>query len=358
MVKIRKNIVSKSIADSVTYNGTNTKTYLIIHETDNTNKGADADAHGRLQANGNSRSASWHYSVDDKEAVQSFSDSTQCWAAGNAHYNKHGIQIETCVNSDGDYKKAVSNTAELAKEIMAKHGIPLKHVLQHHDASLKNCPRNLRSGAKGVTWAQFKAMLTGSTAAVEDKPDAPSESAANPSGSLGLVDWMKSKGMNSSFNNRKKLAGQYGISNYSGTAAQNTKLLAKLQAGEPKQPTASKTTAKGNMTTDSIVTYLNSINADSSYSNRAKLAKKYGIGGYKGTAAQNTKLLGILRGGSAPAATKKKGNQTTSSIVDYLKSINVNSGYTNRKKLAAKHGIKNYSGTAAQNAQLLKKMRG
>lgn len=357
MVKIRKNIVSKSIANSVTYSGTNTKTYLIIHETDNTNKGADADAHGRLQANGNSRNASWHYSVDDKEAVQSFGDNTQCWAAGNSHYNKHGIQIETCVNSDGDYKKAVSNTAELAKELMEKHGIPLKHVLQHHDASLKNCPRNLRSGAKGITWAQFKAMLTGSAATVEDKPAA-SKPATKPSGSLGLVDWMKSKGMNSSFNNRKKLAGQYGISNYSGTAAQNTKLLAKLQAGKPKQSTASKPTAKGNMTTDSIVTYLNSIGQDSSYSNRAKLAKKHGISGYKGTAAQNTKLLGILRSGSAPAAATKKGNQTTSSIVDYLKSINVNSGFANRKKLAAKHGIKNYSGTAAQNAQLLKKMRG
>ncbi len=56
--------------------------------------------------------------------------------------------------------------------------------------------------------------------------------------------------------------------------------------------------------------------------------------------------------------TKPKGDQKTNSIVDYLKSIKVDSSFANRKKLAAKHGIKNYSGTAKQNEQLLKKMRG
>ncbi len=52
-----------------------------------------------------------------------------------------------------------------------------------------------------------------------------------PSGNLGLVDWMKSQKMDSSFNNRKKLAGQHGISNYKGTAKQNTSLLNKLKGG-------------------------------------------------------------------------------------------------------------------------------
>ncbi|WP_212949424.1 DUF3597 family protein [Siminovitchia terrae] len=48
----------------------------------------------------------------------------------------------------------------------------------------------------------------------------------------------------------------------------------------------------------------------------------------------------------------------TGSIVDYLKSINVDSSFANRKKLAAKQGIKDYTGTALQNTQLLKKLRG
>lgn len=44
-------------------------------------------------------------------------------------------------------------------------------------------------------------------------------------------------------------------------------------------------------------------------------------------------------------------------IVDYLNSIKVNSSFTNRKKLAAKYGIKNYSGSEKQNISLLNKLR-
>ncbi|EPZ0566433.1 DUF5776 domain-containing protein [Listeria monocytogenes] len=59
--------------------------------------------------------------------------------------------------------------------------------------------------------------------------------------SLGLVDYMNLNKLDSSFANRKKLANQYGIKNYTGTATQNTTLLAKLKAGKPHTP-ASKNT--------------------------------------------------------------------------------------------------------------------
>ena len=45
-----------------------------------------------------------------------------------------------------------------------------------------------------------------------------------------IVDYLKSKGQDSSYNNRKNLASQYGITNYAGTAAQNTNLLRALQS--------------------------------------------------------------------------------------------------------------------------------
>lgn len=48
-----------------------------------------------------------------------------------------------------------------------------------------------------------------------------------------------------------------------------------------------------------------------------------------------------------------KGN----SIVDYLKSVGVNSSFANRKKIANNAGIKNYTGTASQNTKLLNDMR-
>ncbi|EAD3274384.1 M15 family peptidase [Listeria monocytogenes] len=59
--------------------------------------------------------------------------------------------------------------------------------------------------------------------------------------SLGLVDYMNLNKLDSSFANRKKLANQYGIKNYTGTATQNATLLAKLKAGKPHTP-ASKNT--------------------------------------------------------------------------------------------------------------------
>ncbi|WP_152414394.1 DUF3597 family protein [Halalkalibacterium ligniniphilum] len=59
-----------------------------------------------------------------------------------------------------------------------------------------------------------------------------------------------------------------------------------------------------------------------------------------------------------PSTPAKKGDQNTNSIVDYLKSIGVNSSFANRQKLARQQGISNYKGTAAQNTQLLNKLRG
>ncbi|AZU53128.1 Peptidase M15 [Listeria monocytogenes] len=73
----------------------------------------------------------------------------------------------------------------------------------------------------------------GASANVPAKPNTQSNS------SLGLVDYMNMNKLDSSFANRKKLAAKYGIKNYSGTASQNTTLLAKLKAGKPHTPAGS-----------------------------------------------------------------------------------------------------------------------
>jgi len=64
-------------------------------------------------------------------------------------------------------------------------------------------------------------------------PSKPSQNTSKPSTGGSIVDWMKSKGMNSSYSNRVKLAKQYGIKGYSGSPKDNTTLLAKLKAGKP-----------------------------------------------------------------------------------------------------------------------------
>lgn len=55
----------------------------------------------------------------------------------------------------------------------------------------------------------------------------------------------------------------------------------------------------------SIVNYLKDNKQDSSFANRAKLAKEHGVKNYKGTAAQNIELLNILQGTKTRTGTIK-----------------------------------------------------
>src|SRR5690625_7214790 len=110
-----------------------------------------ADAHASMQANGNSRKASWHYQVDDKEIIQSFSDDTQCWHAGNKSYNQKSIGIEICVNNDRNFKKAVDNAAKLTKKLMDEHNIKANNDIQHNDVSGKNCTKFIISGEEVIS---------------------------------------------------------------------------------------------------------------------------------------------------------------------------------------------------------------
>lgn len=174
MVKTKKQLVASRKS---TFSGTNGKRYITIHETANTDKGADAHRHANLQTNG--FSASWHWQVDDKIAIQSFPHSVQCFHAGDGKGtgNLHSIGIEICVNSDGDFSKAVQNAVELVQMIMKQEGIPASRVVQHNHWSGKNCPANLRSGAKGISWAEFKARVEGKGVS---KPSKPVEKPSNP----------------------------------------------------------------------------------------------------------------------------------------------------------------------------------
>ncbi|MGE7694037.1 peptidoglycan recognition protein family protein [Lysinibacillus sp. NPDC094177] len=157
MVTIRQKLVSVSQAIKITNGKNNAKKYIVVHETDNTNNGADADAHARLQIDGNSRQASWHWQVDDKEAVQSFEHFWECWGAGTYVGNSQGIQVEICVNSDGDYIKAVENAASLIAKIIKDENIATQNIVQHNYFSGKNCPRNIRAGK--VPWSYFIEMV-------------------------------------------------------------------------------------------------------------------------------------------------------------------------------------------------------
>ncbi|WP_112181367.1 peptidoglycan recognition protein family protein [Paraliobacillus zengyii] len=171
MVNIIKQLVPSSIVNKRSYGYGNPVNYITVHQTGNANKGADAEAHANIQSKLNPREASWHYSVDDKESYQSFEDEVKCWAAtdGQGPGNTQSVHVEICINSDGDYEKAVKNGAELVKHLLDKHNLSLNDVKQHHDWYNKNCPAQLRAGKDGITWGDFLNMVEGEKTAEVSK---------------------------------------------------------------------------------------------------------------------------------------------------------------------------------------------
>ena len=134
--------------------------YIVIHDTGNKGKGADAMAHYNY-FNGGNRNASAHYFVDDKQVVEIIDpDKNYSWHCGDGKgkfgiTNNNSIGIEICINSDGDFSKAYKNCVELTKTLMKKYGIDNRHIVRHYDASLKMCPNTLINGHKGFTWDKF-----------------------------------------------------------------------------------------------------------------------------------------------------------------------------------------------------------
>lgn len=184
MVTMKQQLVSA--ARKLTNNGTNAKTGVTVHDTGNPGRGADAQAHANLQAGGNSRAASWHWQVDDKVAIQSYRHNDKCWHGGHGTANNGRISVEICINSDGDYKKAVRNAAELVAWILKDIGRTPNDIDQHASYPQgstgwqKDCPAQLRRGRDSISWSDFLGMVR---KAFDGKPatvPASSGSGSNP----------------------------------------------------------------------------------------------------------------------------------------------------------------------------------
>lgn len=147
-----------------------------------------------------------------------------------------------------------------------------------------------------------------------------------------IIDALKSIGVDSSMTNRKRIAEKNGISGYSGTAEQNTKLLSLLKNGKLLNPDASSTPADTtgkyypacSSSYTSIVDALKSIGVDSSLSYRKQIAEKNGISGYSGTANQNTQLLTLLKNGQLI----RPDYVEPPVIVNYTVTLNANNGFS------------------------------
>lgn len=108
---------------------------------------------------------------------------------------------------------------------------------------------------------------------------------------ISIIEGLQSKGYQSSFAYRKSIALEIGIPNYTGTAAQNLRMIQMLGGSTSANKKVSLKGYKGFSIVDALKSY--GYPYDMNY--RISLAAEHGIKNYKGTAAQNTKLLTILK---------------------------------------------------------------
>jgi len=143
-----------------------TPKYIIIHESGNPDKGANAIANRNYFANHPEAQASAHFCVDDHSIVQCLELNQRGWHIGVIYghpvnnplaTNSNTIGIEICVNSDGDFSKARANAIDLTKYLMRVLHISANNVIRHYDACKKDCPQKML--ATPSLWVDFKARI-------------------------------------------------------------------------------------------------------------------------------------------------------------------------------------------------------
>lgn len=178
--------------------------FLVIHNTAN-----DASAANEISYMQGASSVSFHYAVDDKEAIQGLPLDRNGWHAGdgaNGRGNRKGIGIEICYSKSGGprFDQAEKNGALLAAKLLHARGWDISRVKKHQDFSGKYCPhRTLDMG-----WQRFLNMVQAELNALNKPAPAPTPAkityAAIPKKSIELIrnanlwdfsftDWTKAK---------------------------------------------------------------------------------------------------------------------------------------------------------------------
>lgn len=104
---------------------------------------------------------SYHFAVDDIQAVQGLPLDRNGWHAGdglNGRGNRKSIGIEICYSKSGGprFKQAEKNAAKLTAQLLKERGWGIERVKKHQDYSGKYCPHRTLSE---TGWANFLAMV-------------------------------------------------------------------------------------------------------------------------------------------------------------------------------------------------------
>ncbi len=172
-VGINREFISKNN----TYAGRNVPKYIVIHETDNYSVGAGAKRHAEAQFLGHLSMSVQYYAGSDgiyqaaEHSDGTYSVGTEYGGNHSVHdaNNRNTINIEICVNEDGDYSKARQNAIRLVRYLIQETGIPVGRVIRHFDAKGKYCPRKMMD--RPELWEDFKNKIAGESVSHIIKPE-------------------------------------------------------------------------------------------------------------------------------------------------------------------------------------------
>ncbi|MDZ5254243.1 SH3 domain-containing protein [Clostridium sp. LIBA-8841] len=166
-IKVNKQLIDINYSQGVTIK----PKYIVIHDTDNRQAGANAMANRNYFANHPNAKASAHYIIDEGNIVQALEDTWKGWHVGDGNNpninNSTTIAIELCVNKGNNFDKTLEHGVELTKYLMNKYNIPSENVVMHRDASGKTCSRMMIEDRPSL-WPYFKNKISGGDGNVED----------------------------------------------------------------------------------------------------------------------------------------------------------------------------------------------
>ena len=151
-VKIHRKI----LVDSSPRGGTQTNSYIVIHNTAGGTASSCKDWFNQCLHGQGRDGVATHYTIDDKEGYQMLEDN---WGAahcgsGNAHYaswgngvkganNSNCLGIEVADGSSVNAAVAIENCIELVRYLMQAYSIPISNVIRHGDVQNKACPATI-----------------------------------------------------------------------------------------------------------------------------------------------------------------------------------------------------------------------
>ncbi|MEO5916969.1 MAG: N-acetylmuramoyl-L-alanine amidase [Luteolibacter sp.] len=149
-----------------------TPRYITIHSTQNYTAGAEKHSealkHGALRTGQRPGYLIWHFTVEDRIAIQHMPTSEQgIHADFDGPGNHMSIGIEMCENRGNNRSRTIEHTAMLTAVLMKRNNIPLANVVPHYHwprrgkhPPNKDCPHFLMdNGRPGSKWRWFQSRV-------------------------------------------------------------------------------------------------------------------------------------------------------------------------------------------------------